>query len=104
MPRTITCTPGILRATPDAFRGTSVRRQRGAGEAEEPDGEDHHGEADGHDHHLVEYAAAAGGGALAAHRAQPGRRVARVVDAAGEPAVRAVELAQQLADDRHPDR
>ena len=43
------------------------------------------------------------GGALGAHRAQP-RRAPAVLVAAGEPAVQAVQRAEALADDRHPDR
>ena len=41
--------------------------------------------------------------ALAAHRARPGRPRGRVVGA-GQPDVGAVERAEPLADDRHPDR
>ena len=60
-------------------------------------------EADRDDHHLVEHAAAAGRGALGAHRAQPGRAMALLV-AAGQAPVQPVQVAEELADDRHPDR
>src|ERR1044072_527022 len=98
MPRTITCTTGILRGAPDAFPGTSVRRQRGAREGEEPDREQDRGADHRDDQPVVQAAAGAGGGPLAAHGAQPGGRLALVLDAARQPAVRAVEVAEQLAD------
>ena len=83
---------------------SSSAGQRGAGEAEEPDGARRKGAGHGHDHHRVEDASAAGGGALAAHGAQPGRPPRLVLERAGEPPVRAIEGAEQLADDRHADR
>src|SRR4051794_27861724 len=100
MPRTITCTPGILRPGSDAFPGASAKRwskrtrcrggQARPGEAEEPDRERDQREHHADDHHRVEHAAAARGGTLGAHRAQPGRAVALGL-AAREAAVEAIE-------------
>ena len=83
---------------------SSCRRQRGAREAEEPDRE--HDQRERRPRSSITWSSTPPRrlcGALGAHRAQP-RRAPAVLVAAGEPAVQAVERAEALADDRHPDR
>ena len=61
-------------------------------------------EPHGDDHHRVEHAALAGRAALAAHRAHPRRLLRPVVARARVDLVDAVQVAEQLGHDRHPDR